>query len=150
MGSFSAVVSGHHVEIAYRIYSSVPDVGARSKLTTRQLRILECMLTRHHDGFVRQDAVLRAISSDEPWVAPFVVYLIGEYVVEIVASIASKLTASDPRLGMYRDFARENKDLVVLVRERAMSYWDCYYRAVWGSFDDYPARSMLDRLDRST
>ncbi len=29
---------------------------------------------------------------------PFVVYLIGDYVVEIVASIAAELTAANPRI----------------------------------------------------
>lgn len=145
-GSFDAVVSGQHVEIVYRIYNPVPGAEVRSELTTRQLRILDCMLTRHHDGFVRQDAALRAISSGEPWVVPFIVYLIGEYVAEIVEAIGSELTAGDPRLSGYRDFARENKGLMKLVRERAISYWNCNYRARWASFNDYPALPLLGRL----
>lgn len=146
LGSFTAVVTGQPVEIAYRIYNALPSNEIRSTLTTRQHRILDCMLTRHHDGFVREDAATRAVSSDEVWVAPFIVYLIGEYVAEIAESIASELTADDPRLSMYRDFAHENRDLMTLVRERAISYWNCYYRARWVSFNDYPARSLLDLL----
>ncbi len=77
---------------------------------------------------------------------PFVVYLIGDYVVEIVASIAAELTAANPRISDYRAFAHTNKSLIRLVRERARSYWNCNYRDGWPSFDDYPATPVLDRL----
>ncbi len=87
-------------------------------MTARQLLILDCLLTRHHDGFVRQRAASRILPADRPWVAPFVVHLIGEYVVEIVAAIAAELAVGDVRLALYRGFARENQGLIALVRAR--------------------------------
>jgi hypothetical protein len=117
-GAFTAVVTGRRVEIPNRIYHAVPGPETRSVLTARQLLILDCLLTRHHDGFVRQRAASRILPADRPWVAPFVVHLIGEYVVEIVAAIAAELAVGDVRLALYRGFARENQGLIALVRAR--------------------------------
>ena len=102
--------------------------------------------SRHHDGFVRQDSVARLLRIADDWTIPFVVHVIGEYVVEIVAVIAEELGDGDARLAGYRAFARENRAFVSLIRERAVSYWNCNYRAGWPTFDDYPARALLDRL----
>src|SRR5258708_29026596 len=43
----------------------------------------KALLTRSTDGYLRQRALRTIIDLEEPWVAPFVVLLVGEYVVEI-------------------------------------------------------------------
>ena len=145
-GSFTVVAAGRPVEIPYRIYSSPSDADSIARLTGGQRQLLDAMVTRHHDGFVRQDAVARLLHIADDWTIPFVVHVIGEYVVEIVAVIAEELGDGDARLAGYRAFARENRAFVSLIRERAVSYWNCNYRAGWPTFDDYPARALLDRL----
>ncbi|WP_156374161.1 hypothetical protein [Cellulomonas sp. Leaf334] len=49
--------------------------------------------TRSHDGWVRQRALRRLLSAPvvAPWMTPFVVQLVGEYVVQIVDDIAEAL-----------------------------------------------------------
>lgn len=48
--------------------------------------------TRSNDGFERQRAAADLLSDLRPWGAPFIVALIGEYVVEILDDIAAALT----------------------------------------------------------
>lgn len=143
---FGVSIVGEPVEIPYRIYHLPPDRRSRENLTHRQRLILDCLLTRHHNGFVRQAALSDVIRSGEPWAVPYVVELIGEYVVEIVIAISEELVPGDPRLPRFRRFADENQDFVELTRRRAVSYWDCYYRARWPSFAEYPATAVIDRI----
>jgi hypothetical protein len=42
---------------------------------------------RHHDGFGRQRQLKTLLDADEPWTAPFIVQLLGEYVIQICRDI---------------------------------------------------------------
>lgn len=53
------------------------------------------MFTRHHDGYVRQEWAREVVPVAEPWVVPFMVQLLGEYVVEIVVDLHRGLRALD-------------------------------------------------------
>ena len=73
-------VDGEELVIPYRIYHlDHEDVFA--DLTETQSILYSCLLTRHHDGHVRQRHLERILSVHEPWIAPFVVQLTGEYVI---------------------------------------------------------------------
>ena len=76
-------------------------------LTARQRLILGCIFTRHHNGYVRQQWMRAVVPHAEPWVVPFVLALLGEYVVEIVVDMCRALHAlGDPRsatAAVYRD-----------------------------------------------
>ena len=43
--------------------------------------------SRHPDGRVRQRALGTLLDFDEPWTAPFIMQLLGEYVIQICADI---------------------------------------------------------------
>lgn len=144
-------VVGERVEIPYRIYNPLPPTGLAPEGSKIALAI-DCLYTRHHDGFVRQQALHRVLAAEDPWVVPFVIQLLGEYVVEICEDIQRFAQAALPqRPAMIREvhsFARDNPDFIVLTEQRATSYWECYYRRPHLYRDTYPGllalRSMLD------
>ena len=114
-----------------------------------QRLILDCSCTRHHDGFVRQRHLEAIVGSAEPWVAPFVVRLLGEYAVEIVEVIARELDGlpdDSPLVDPYRAFARGNRPMVERTLSQAATYWGLYHRHRYAMFASYPARGLLVRL----
>jgi len=82
---------------------------------------------------------------NEPWSIPFVVLLAGEYVVEIVDDILASL----PLLNVeaYIEFVRENRGVLRLLRSKATSYWDCYYRVSHPNRSTYPGLAFLHQLE---
>jgi len=124
-GEFSVKVSGELVTIPYRLYHS-PGQIKTDNLTDLEKEIVDCLLTRHHNGFVRQQHVERIIRSGNPWVPPFVVQLLGEYSIEIIGVIHDHLNALDHSL--YREFLQANPKFFTQTAQRVVSYWDRYYR----------------------
>jgi len=104
-----------------------------------------CLTTRATDGHLRQRAVLSIISYQEAWVAPFVVMLLGEYVIEIVEDIRNALPTLDQSI--YANLVRENRQAVQKLRARATSYWDAYHRQRYPLKRDYPALQALHELE---
>jgi hypothetical protein len=103
--------------------------------------------SRHHDGFVRQRWLGALLDADEPWVAPFIIQLLGEYVIEICGDIErfarTSLSAMHQHLSV---FLTGNRCFAALTRQRAISYWSCYYRDQHPSQDTYPALVALSVL----
>jgi hypothetical protein len=122
---FSVKVSGELVTIPYRLYHS-PNQIKTEHLTDLEKEIVDCLLTRHHDGFVRQQRLERIIRSGNPWVPPFVAQLLGEYSIEIIGVIYDHLNSLDRPL--YREFLQSNPEFFTQTAQRVESYWDCYYR----------------------
>ena len=129
------------VTVLGRIYSPEP-TESPDRLTTLQRLILSSLYTRHHDGFVRARHLLPLLPAEEPWLPPFVIRLLGEYVVEICELIADRVGAM-PR-DTYAKFAMENPDYIGLTRRRVVSYWDCYYRPM--PIEQYPAYRAMSSL----
>lgn len=87
-GLFSVDVDGELLTIPYRIYQDeVPDQYERWSATQRL--VADCLYTRHHDGRVREAHARLIVENVSPRVAPFVVQLAGEYVLDIVLAITS-------------------------------------------------------------
>lgn len=72
-GSFSVLVNGEIVTIPYRLYHPVRRKDPVPRASDQEELILECMLTRHHDGHVRQRALERVLDGTDDWIVPFVV-----------------------------------------------------------------------------
>jgi hypothetical protein len=81
----------------------------------------------------------------EAWVIPFIAFPVGEYVVEIVEDIRLSLPLLDR--DAYTQFVRENRSTMRLLRARAVSYWDCYYRHAYPDRKDYPGIVVLNELE---
>jgi len=127
-------VNGEAVSIPHRVYHDTALIH-KDKLSNLQKLLVDCILTRHRDGFVRQEHLIRIVGSNHALVPPFVIQLLGEYVVEILQVIEANLRDLDEVL--YAEFLRANPDFLALTEQRVISYWDCYYRFSFRK-EDYP------------
>ncbi|UCM91750.1 hypothetical protein LC193_08645 [Streptomyces marincola] len=147
---FSVVVEGQQVLIPRRLYNDEPPTDAVAPLSARQRQLLHCLYSRHSDGVVRQRHLEKIVGSTDPWVVPFVVQLVGEYVLEILVVICDELrhlTASGTcGLRAYGQFIVDNPAYFARIQRRVVSYWSCYYRGTYASFRGYPGRTLLDLL----
>ena len=123
------LVDGESIVIPSRMYNDhLRPADAPEHLTARQRTILGCIYTRHHIGFVRQRWARQILTSDQPFVVPFVIQLLGEYVVEIIADIYHSLPELDDpdsaTAQLYGRFLADNPGYHFLTRQRVASYWD--------------------------
>ena len=112
---------------------------------------VRALQTRSSDGFERQRAARDLLKNLRPWAAPFVVALIGEYIVEILEDISAAMTPELERtLGA---FIAHNAAFWNTTKCRVTSYWDVYYRSnrssecrqAWRR-DEYVGFDLVDRL----
>jgi hypothetical protein len=144
-GSIGLVlVCGEAVAIPHRFYS--PEPGRMRTDGSLSSKVLACIYTRHNDGIVRQRHLERLLSAREDWVAPFVVQLLGEYVIEILDVMAARL--GELQREPYTRFVAENREFMRLTRERMISYWDCYYRLRYPLLSDYVGTKVLAALTK--
>ncbi|MFG3642535.1 hypothetical protein ACGF3C_19970 [Micromonospora sp. NPDC047762] len=148
---FRVLVDGEPVVIPYRVYSDEPPVAAEAALSATQRAVLDCLYTRHHDGRVRQRRLERVVGLIQPWVAPFVVQLVGEYVDEILLVIRRVLepklvVPQSPADAVYGRFTAANPAFVTLTDQRAASYWDCHHRRRYPMLSDYPGHASVAAL----
>jgi hypothetical protein len=108
--------------------------------------------TRSNDGQTRQAAVRQLFERPENCVAPFIVQLLGEYVIEIATDIAvfvDKTVLIDPAWReVFQGFWAENPRFIELSRARAASYWGEYYRHVVINHAEFPSVRALAVLGR--
>lgn len=129
--------------IPYRIYHQGYE-SAFAHLTETQSILYSCLLTRHHDGHVRQRQLERILSVHEPWIVPFVLQLTGEYVIQILDTVEAHLSKFDPVL--YGRFIRDNHAYFQTTQARMISYWDCYYRRLYKHPSDYVGFRVFAKL----
>ncbi|GGT00426.1 hypothetical protein GCM10010156_68130 [Planobispora rosea] len=70
VGGFDVSVRGQRLRIPYRIYGEPPPPEMLDDLGEVARTVLGCLLTRHHNGHVRQRHAEKAISIDADWVMP--------------------------------------------------------------------------------
>jgi hypothetical protein len=144
---FKVRVQGELLSAPYRVYYQLSDLRSAITNSTGETRSLAlCLGTRHWDGFVREECLRQIIAIDQPWAAPFVIQLLGEYVIEIVEVIAAAIPAMDA--GRFSEFVLENPEFMATTRRRATSYWDCYYRRHFPKLQTYPAITALDAIEQ--
>lgn len=146
---------GQIVAIPSRVYNEpIPDLIYKSFSETQQ-SIADCLYSRSHDGHRRQRHLEKIVSLEYPWVVPYVVLALGDYVVEIAESVETGLAnLGQPeswQASSYRTFADHNSELIKLVRARAISYWDCYYSDRYALSDGadlpmYPSLKVLSTV----
>lgn len=147
---FAVQVRGETILIPARLYF----VSERSRLSddAEAWLFVRALQTRSNDGFQRQRAARDLLRSLEPSVAPFIVALIGEYVVEILDDIATLLT---PDLEyIIGSFIVANPAYWNTTKQRITSYWNVYYRARWLEAhgcaerrDEYVGFRLVQRLE---
>lgn len=122
---FSVNINDEVISVPSRVYfEKIPFVSAHIDKDVHLMQ--QCIWTRHHSGYKRQAALAEIISSNQSWALPFIVFLVGEYVIEILDDIYAGLSdISDQKLGQ---FLANNPEFHLLTRERVVSYWDVYYK----------------------
>jgi hypothetical protein len=143
---FTVAVDEERLQIPYRIYNSLPPEHTVAALQPEQRTMLACLFTRHHDGHVRQQRVQLVMGATRPWVVPFVVRLLGEYVVEIAEAIRAALPTDPEARATYVQFVRANQEFLRGMEARATSYWDCYYRSAYPDRAVFPALIALAEI----
>jgi hypothetical protein len=115
--------------------------------------IARALQTRSTNGFERQRAVQDLMADVRPWAAPYIVTLIGEYVVEILDDIDTALTPGAEQIIVA--FLIANPAFWETIKCRVVSYWNVYYRLSHASEHhrahtkaDYVGFRLIDRLDR--
>jgi hypothetical protein len=142
--SIRVIVHGKTVHIPKRIHF-IGLCEAKLEEEHAPLQVVQCLRTRSTDGHERQASLRNILPLNEPWSIPFVVLLAGEYVVEIIGDILVSLPALNPQA--YIEFVRENRDTMRILRSRATSYWDCYYRVSYPNRSAYPGLAFLHQLE---
>jgi len=144
---FKVFVQGEPLSAPCRVY--YPPDGLRSLIAraTGDVRTLAlCFGATHWDGFVREECLRQLVDLERPWAVPFIVQLLGEYVIEIVEVIAAALPTMDAAL--LAGFALENPQFMATTRRRATSYWDCYHRRRFPARQTYSALVALDAIEQ--
>ena len=136
------LLNGEQLNIPYRVYLLEPEPERISTLTNIQQLILSAVLSRSSNGFVREKCVRELLQSDEPWIPPFVLQLLGEYVLPIIRVVEDHSAVLKRR--EYRRFVSENPAFFQLLQQRIASYWNCYYRYMFPHLRDYPAFQIAE------
>ncbi|MFF0159078.1 hypothetical protein ACFYRY_16315 [Streptomyces sp. NPDC005263] len=145
---FEVEVRGETVTIPSRLYNEKPGADTERLLTGDQQAIFHCLYSRHSDGRVRQRHLEQIVASGEPWVAPFVVQLAGEYVLEILDVIGQGLAdlavPGSAQSRLYGEFIAQNPAFFARTERRVVSYWSCYYRWKYAEFGTYPGCALME------
>jgi hypothetical protein len=135
------------LEIPSRVYFP-SDPPCRSAHLTTEQAISACIYSRHHSGWIRQQALRDMLEVRGQWVVPYVLQLLSEYVIEIALEIAdhpSWFTEADTLA-----FAHHNPVFLSRAKQRATSYWNCYFRNRYFRLEDYPPAKVLHQLSNVT
>lgn len=141
---YTVTLDGGEIEIPYRIYYEIPDKSIFGEIENQ---ILSCYFTRHYDGFTRESNLREIIKNKNYFVTPYVIQLIGEYVVQNMQVILDNIDV--PLLENIKRFKSENKIYFNKTVARVNSYWDVYYkRAEYPKWDQYPGNKILRTINR--
>lgn len=147
MQGFTVLVQGEKLSAPYRVYYAPHDLRSAIARSRGDTLILALSLgTRHWDGYVREECLRQLVAMDRPWVVPFLVQLLGEYVIEIVEVIAAAIPEANS--AQFSDFVQENPEFMATTRRRVTSYWNCYYRSRFPTLQTYPAFIAIEAIER--
>lgn len=108
---------------------------------------MNCLLTRHHNGFVRQESLIKIIKFDEYWITPYIFQLLGEHVVEILFTIHDNL--DEQLLYNFVRFVNENSRFFKTTKSRITSCWSCYYRSQFPIKENYVGYKIVKEIENS-
>jgi len=139
---FEISVEMNALVIPMRIYTNESQLDELRGLSEIQKEIIYCYFSRHCDGFVRARCLKGIIQSNNLFVIPYIVQLLGEYVIEIIEFIyENREQINSSNLIAY---INENPRHYEVTRQRVYSYWDCFYR---GEYPKYKPRVKFKGKD---
>ncbi|OFY47832.1 MAG: hypothetical protein A2W85_13615 [Bacteroidetes bacterium GWF2_41_31] len=134
-GSFQVYLNKEKLAIPYRVYYESQRLFDSKGLNKIQNDILNCILTRHHNGFIREKCLMNILKSDNEWTSPFIFQLIGEYVLELDQLILNNLNENN--INKLTKVIIENPEFAETTENRVISYWNCYYRNEYPKKEDF-------------
>lgn len=135
------------LQIPYRIYNKPLTMAQLDSFTCHQQLIINCIFTRHHNGFIRHEVIknimqIHPLLEEDDFVIPYIFMLLGEYVVEICEDLYPYIKANK---SVINKFIQQNKEFCYLTYQRSVSYWNEYYRlSTYKYLRDYPVRKIFD------
>jgi hypothetical protein len=135
------------IEIPSRIYWETNSSIKALELSPIQETMMACIFSRHHDGYTRENNLHKLLLSDNYWVTPFIVQLLGEYVIEILNNIWKNTDKLN--LNNLNKFISENEEYWFKTKQRIASYWDCYYRFN-NNRNDYVGFKLIKLIESKT
>ncbi len=149
---FSVKVNQQNVLLPFRLHFVGHDLPMDS--CDQAWLFARALQTRSNDGYERQRAARDLLAQFDAWCAPFIVALIGEYLVEIMDDVAAALTP-EVTAGL-AEFIAQNGAYWETTKRRVVSYWNVYYRRVCASETrrvyakpDYVGFRLVDYLERA-
>jgi len=142
------------LRIPCRVYFDEPSLFMINKLTYTQKNILNCIYLRHNNGYLRQRQLEELAGVNEDWITPYILQLLGEYVLEILQVLNNIIT--EENIHYYKQFINDNPKYWQQTMSRVISYWQCYYRGTNIAYSDqkgfpilkdYPGQQIVDRLE---
>ena len=127
-GTFDAYVNNEILHIPERIYYEDIAVNSEGALSQVQIHILDCFFTRHYNGYIRQRKLNDIFNGRTvySWSIPYIVRLMGEYVVEILDDINNNIEIIDEI--SLKEFIGNNQKFMLTTEGRIASYWGEFYR----------------------
>jgi hypothetical protein len=138
------IVYGEALYVPGRIYYTKQNLMMGTKLTEAERIAVNAYYTRHHDGYVREQCLRRILTNKENWIVPYVVTLVGEYVIEILDVIYKYKDKLEKEI--YRAFIQENKEYMFLIKQKVTSYWNYYYLGKYTK-EEYVGFKILKYFD---
>lgn len=138
---------GEEVKIPYRVYFEDAEPEKLMQLNTRQRTIINCIYLRHHDGFIREKHLVPLLETNDYFVSPFIIQILGEYVVELISILNQRIT--EHNISRYAAFLNENKFFWKQTQSRIVSYWDAYYRNRFPNLRDYVGQHLSNKLNKA-
>jgi hypothetical protein len=142
---FEVLIDEERIDIPYRIYLDLPSQELIELLTAKQTHILNCYLTRHHNGYIREQFLRKIMILNEPWVIPYISQLIGEYILEILIVINNNI--ENIQIKEYTYFFKHNPLFFPRLKQRVISYWDCYYKNEFMDFNEYIGNKIIKHFE---
>lgn len=143
--TFEIELGQEKINIPSRIYLDENQFPNIQHLSKQQQQILSCILTRHHNGFVRQKYLMNILPAEELWMAPYILQLIGEYVIEILFDIHENCNVKN--IDFLKQIINLNPNFWDKTKSRVTSYWNEYYRKEFMNKTDYVGTKIISKLE---
>lgn len=140
---FQVQVKTEKLIIPSRLYfESGKTLGDHSN--AEEFLMFQCLASRSNEGFQRQRANRELLKDIQTWSSPYIIALIGEYVLEIILDTSEAMTAEN--IQKLLPFVMENRPYWNLTKQRVMSYWNEYYR--WKhTRSEYVGIQLVQQID---
>ena len=142
------LATGEVTFLIYRIYFHEPSPEHENELTETQKQILNCIYTRHHNGYIRENRLKNLFSFDHEWILPYKLQLLGEYVIEILFELDKHIT--DRNIQQFKQLTLNNRKYWEQTKSRMGSYWNEHYRYPnYKKIKNYIGYKIMKRINKA-